>query len=105
MGIIDEQARDLLIITPSDTVALAPAIIALYIGGAGNIVIVTEAKWNAAKALINAANPTASQIITQAIASALYVPMAVPAGFILNCRIMAVLNSGNTATGMVGYLP
>lgn len=66
------------VVTPSDTANLSPACRALYIGGAGDVTLLTVG------------NNNASVLFT-----------AVPAGSILPVRAARVMSTGTTATAIV----
>lgn len=72
-------ARELVVITPSDTVSLAAPARALYVGGAGNISI----------------QPFVGTAVTL---------VGVPAGAILPVSVTRVNVTGTTATNLVGLL-
>lgn len=108
MGIVDSNARDLVAITPSNVASIAPSPVAIYVGGSGNLTVITEAGYDKARARVaTGINSTDAQIVAEAqVAPALTVLItACPIGFVLNCRVRAVLATGTTATLLTGYLP
>lgn len=109
MNIVDSQARDLAVITPSNVAGISPSPISIYVGGTGNLTVITEAQYEKARIRVaTGLNSTDAQIMTEAQAANPTVLTtlisACPVGFVLNARIRAVLSTGTTATLLVGYL-
>lgn len=98
MSIIDAQARDLVVITPDNANLVNPTPVAIYVGGAGNLNVITEAEWNRRRVSSDSISTTIG-LCTQRLIT------GCPAGFILNCRVMVVMASLTTATNLIGYLP
>lgn len=93
---INDNARDAIAISKSDTVKLVKTPMAIYCGGTGDLIVVTEAEWERRdKSLSDTAAFTAATKVTFS---------TVPAGTIIPVRAVFVGNS-STTTNMVGFLP
>lgn len=98
MNIIDAQARDAVLVTKSDV--NVHDIIALYVGGTGDVSVITEAEYNRKKGY----DDTRSVATVLALCTTVLFS-AVPVGSVINLRIKQVRSTLTTATLMTGFLP
>lgn len=100
MSTMDNSFKDAAAITPSDTVQLAKACLGIYVGGIGNVTVITYAEYARQKKI------TQSEVVATILAACTGVLFtAPPVGSIIPISAIAVRATGTTATLMVALLP